>query len=46
METCETCKHCVTDENEKLFCENILAEEWFEEVSWHHQCRLWEEKDA
>lgn len=41
---CETCKYCVTDEN-KLFCENMKADEWFEEVSADHRCPLWEEKD-
>ena len=45
MECCETCKHCVTDEGE-LFCENMNADEWFEEVSADHRCRCWEEKDA
>ena len=41
---CETCKYSVTDED-KLFCENMNADEWFEEVSAAHRCPLWEEKD-
>lgn len=41
---CETCEYCVTDED-KLFCENMNADEWFEEVSADHRCPLWEEKD-
>ena len=45
MGNCETCKYCVTDED-KLFCENMKAAEWFEEVSADHRCPLWEEKDA
>ena len=45
MECCESCKHCITDEDEKMFCTNLLADEWFEEVSADHRCPLWEEKD-
>ena len=45
MNNCETCKYCVTDEDGKLFCENMSADEWFEEVSADHRCPLWEEKD-
>ena len=45
MECCESCKHCITDEDEKMFCTNLLADEWFEEVSSDHRCPLWEEKD-
>lgn len=46
-ECCETCKYCVTDKDTgKLFCENMSADEWFEEVSAAHSCPLWEENDA
>ena len=42
---CETCKYCEAGENEKLYCENKQADEWYEEVSWHHSCPLWEERE-
>ena len=44
MQTCDTCKYCVRDEG-SMFCENMSADEWFEEVSRDHRCPLWEEKD-
>lgn len=42
---CITCKYCVSDEDGKMFCENMLSEDWFEEISEGHRCWCWEEKD-
>ena len=42
---CETCRWCEAGESGKLYCENKNADEWYEEVTWHHRCPLWEERD-